>query len=112
MTGWYSYLVSLDLGQSQDFSALSLIEIPVWRPVAGVWASPADMDARRLAIHAYAQGTPPSPRPLHVRTLRRFALGTSYPDIVRSVVRLLHSGTVAGKGVALLIDQTGVGAPV
>ena len=37
----FAYYLGLDLGQSADYTALALIEEPVW--VSGRWTSPATM---------------------------------------------------------------------
>lgn len=97
------YFVGLDLGQSQDYTALAVLEKHEGPP----------------AVY-------------HVRHLERFKLGTSYPDIVARVVALMATEplkSVAGAGsdggfdigeedeekssdVRLVVDATGVGAPV
>jgi hypothetical protein len=48
---------------------------------------------------------------LVLRYLERFAQGTSYPDIVRAVVRLSQKPPLLGQA-PLVVDQTGVGRPV
>jgi hypothetical protein len=88
-----SYFVGLDLGQIQDYTALSLIEKLDDSP-----------------IH-------------HVRGLRRWQLRTPYPDIVRDVMTMLdqtpfHWTTGAFRTVhhtnpvMLAVDGTGCGAAV
>jgi hypothetical protein len=47
----------------------------------------------------------------HVRHLQRFRLGTSYPDMVAEVARMMRTEPLQGGGV-LVVDQTGVGRPV
>lgn len=47
----------------------------------------------------------------NVRHLRRFKLGTSYPDIVANVAGLMKSPPL-NREAMLIVDQTGVGRPV
>ncbi len=118
----YSYYCGLDLGQSSDYSALSLIEEPVWVPDAlrsrwrvkeAGWISPAAMlpnHVEEALSWGYRRGRPHAP-PLFVRHLERFELGTRYPTIVERVKTLLTSAPLADRRVALVVDKTGVGTP-
>src|SRR5262245_54554089 len=81
------YLSGLDLGQSQDFTALVVLE------------QTACTDGRGLLFSRYA-----------VRHLQRFELGTPYPAIVAAVRDLFRAPPLAGSN--LIIDRTGVGAAV
>lgn len=78
-----SFVAGLDLGQSQDYSALAIVE-----------TGPAVPD-----------------RIFDVRHLQRWPLGTRYPAIVDDVAALLAAPEVRGR-VRLAIDATGVGAAV
>ena len=73
------FIVGLDLGQAQDFTALAVIE-----RVEGGY---------------------------HVRHLERFPLGTVYPAIVERVAALMEREPLRGQA-TLVVDATGVGAPV
>jgi hypothetical protein len=79
-----NYVLGLDLGQTQDFTALAVLE-------------------RQSATAAekldYA-----------LRHLRRFPLGTTYTEIVSAVTTLRRTGPL--NGAALIVDQTGVGRAV
>ena len=77
-----SFFVGLDLGQAQDPSALAAIEKT--RP----GSAPATYD---------------------VRELRRWPLGTGFPEIVEEVVGLFASPPLAGG--MLVVDATGCGRP-
>lgn len=78
------YLLGLDLGQAQDFTALAIIQrFPESEP----------------AMYA-------------VRHLRRWRLRTPYTEIVSDVGGLLHQPPLQGATAALLVDATGVGAAV
>jgi len=70
------FLIGLDLGQSQDYTAIAIIE--------------------KLEGAIY-----------HVRKLER-TRGTPYPDVVHRVQEILQKLP----GAALVVDATGVGAPV
>jgi len=74
------FYFGLDLGQSQDYTALAVIE------------------AKRKSQ-------------LHLRHAKRYELGTPYPDIVTDVAALLKRQEV-GSAPELVVDGTGVGAPV
>jgi len=81
--GKIPYIVGLDLGQSQDYTALVL-----------------------LGQHVAA------PAHYHLRYIKRFPLKTSYQEIMDSVTRMLKSKEFDAHPSALIIDATGVGAPV
>jgi hypothetical protein len=78
------YIVGLDLGKSQDYTALCVLEI---------------------------HGEPPEAS-YHCRHLQRFKLGTSYPHIVASVRELCRREPLLSNKPQLAIDQTGVGNAV
>ena len=125
----FSYYVGLDLGQSQDYTALTVVEEPVWVSTdalqaggwawqmnigEGSWVSPSSLSQWQLeevlSIN-YHYGRPPEV-PLSLRHLERFELGTRYPVIIDRIRGLLSSGALRNKRVALLVDKTGVGASV
>jgi hypothetical protein len=74
----------LDLGKSQDYTALSVLEV---------------------------HGEPPEAT-YHCRHLQRFKLGTSYPHIVASIRELCRREPLLSNKPQLAIDQTGVGSAV
>jgi hypothetical protein len=118
----YSYYVGVDLGQKQDYTALCILEEPVWvepdaarqwNAPAG-WVSPADLtrlQLLRLRTIEEARERPARPV-LACRHLERFAIGTPYPDVVTRVVALLVSPPLLDRAPVLVCDATGVGAPV
>ena len=77
------YTAGLDLGQASDYSALAVVE---------------------------RVGDGPGPA-YHVRYLRRFPLGTSYPDVVAAVAATLATPPLPADAI-LAIDRTGVGRAV
>ena len=132
----YHYYIGLDLGQSADYTALALIEEPLWYGPDKVayweefgiivpeaiekgppgWVSPSEIPPRtahNLMAVGHNYGRPPHP-PLYLRHLERYPLRTSYTEIVSSVKRLLLSEPIKLRlrHTALLVDKTGVGAAV
>lgn len=125
----YSYYLGLDLGQSKDYTALAVLEEPLWVPSSETepggwawrlnieeagWVSPANLApyqfAEVLAVnHHY--GRPHNP-PLYVRHLERFPLGTRYPKVIERVLELAGLEPLHDKRSVLLVDKTGVGASV
>jgi hypothetical protein len=89
------YFVGLDLGQSQDHSALAVVE--------HVELIQEDRDAVTYERRRE--------RRCRVRFLERVALGTSYPAVVERVRTVVRRGAVAGR-CTLVMDATGVGAAV
>ena len=88
------YVLGLDLGQAQDFTALSLVEVVRPEPGAGAQES----SGRREPI-------------FDVRHLERFPLRTPYPEIVARVRAMLQTDPLKGR-TWTAADATGVGAPV
>ncbi len=127
----YSYL-GLDLGQSQDYTALAVVEEQLWfrgeadyaefgvlipdkEDEAPTYLSPLELPpvtAEKL-LAAQPFTAPLSTPRLHVRHLQRFELGTKYTTIVDSVKRLLLREPFRRRlsRVSLIIDKTGVGRP-
>jgi hypothetical protein len=118
-----SYYIGLDLGQSQDYTALAVIEEPVWvgrvserylgnRP--GGWISPAELHPDiywRILEDVEEYGRPPNP-PLYVRHLERLPLGTRYSRVIERVLEIAQARPLADKPSCLIIDRGGVGASV
>jgi hypothetical protein len=123
MAEMFVYYLGLDLGQSADYTALSVVEepgwvAPAWRsqvpPHRSGWVSPGEMpsgDVDYAIAKAWYEGRPPNP-PLSVRHLERYELGTRYPEIVERIRELTNTPPLAGKPAVLLVDKTGVGAGV
>jgi hypothetical protein len=82
------YFLGLDLGQTQDFTALAVLER---QPLSAGAAATAKAD-------------------FALRHLRRFPLGTPYTKIVSAVTTMRKSGPL--NGATLIVDQTGVGRAV
>jgi len=84
----YRYHVGVDLGQSIDSTAISVVE-----------------HERLDSIQGYQQDT------YRLRHLERIPLGTSYPQQAAHVHRLMSTAPLKERG-TLIVDQTGVGRPV
>jgi hypothetical protein len=101
------YVLGGDIGQSQDPTALCVIEGCV-----GVIDPGSDYD-RHTGLSKALQTPGKRFRVVH---LERMPLQTSYPDIIRHVAALLARDPLQKnedrKQADLVIDQTGVGAPV
>lgn len=83
-----AYYLGLDLGQTQDFTALAVLQCTV--PDTGE--------------------TEADPPEYALRHLQRFPLGTPYTEIVPAVARLTAAEPLPGS--PLVVDQTGVGRAV
>jgi len=81
------YIVGLDLGMMQDFTALSMLERVLKR-------TPDRYVSEYNLVH-----------------LERFPLGTQYPEIVKHVAVMFQDSRLQNDG-ALIVDATGVGIPV
>src|SRR5215217_9571633 len=108
----FAYYLGLDLGQSADYTALAIIEEPLW--ANGSWVSPATMDRgyyMLLREENSRRGRPPHP-PLEVRHLERYELGTPYKKIVERIIEMAHIPPLSELPAGLFVDKTGVGAAV
>lgn len=76
------FFVGLDLGQSNDYTALSILE-----------------QLKDTGENVY-----------HIRRLERVR-GASYPSIVEKITKIMQSPALIDNA-SLVVDQTGVGAPV
>jgi len=128
--GKYMFYLGLDLGQSQDYTALAIIEEQLFvseawandilfqedyaRGLKPGWVSPSSLTPERAGAALYLQEWfgRPAEVPLAVRHLERFPLGTKYTDVVERVASLVRSHPLAQLPSVLLVDKTGVGAAV
>lgn len=83
------FYIGLDLGQKQDFSAIAVVQ----------------RVERRLAFLS------PEFEHLQVRYLERLPLGTPYTKVVSRIVQMMRHPDLAPSA-RLVVDATGVGAPV
>jgi hypothetical protein len=90
-----NFYLGVDLGQRQDHTALAAVERVIQR---GPEVDPATFQPLTQVFY-------------RVRGLRRLRLGLPYPEIVSEVAAVAR--TVAAQGTTtLVVDATGVGAPV
>src|SRR5215210_5547782 len=126
----YLYYLGLDLGQAKDYSALAIIEEPLYigetwanevlyqqdyeKGLSAGWVSPAAITPYQAALaHRLSdQYGRPAEVPLAVRHLERFELGTKYTDVVNKVAAVVRSEPLRRIPAVLLVDKTGVGAAV
>ena len=129
-----TFIVGLDLGQAQDFTALACIERitadpppvadPLEResvivPYAGSLEATIDAlhaqqeRARRILAPPVIDQTPTPPRSpayYHCRALHRWPLGTPYTAIVSEIAKIVSKPPLVD--CTLVIDASGVGRPV
>lgn len=98
------FVIGLDLGQAQDYTALAVEEVTPTRHEYTECYTDPEMNLpadRRVAYEGL-------PITLQVRHLERFELGTPYPKIVDRVIGLKERLADS----LLAADATGVGRPV
>jgi hypothetical protein len=100
------FFVGLDLGQTQDYTAIAVVTFDRRRKEAVALAE----DIYRLGGGSVSESKLPEAH-LEVVHLERMPLGTPYPAVVRRVRTLLHTPPLQ-KNVELVVDATGVGAAV
>jgi hypothetical protein len=91
------FYLGLDLGQREDFSALAVIEQGAM--------------LQRVNYTDWRKESSGEKPPLVVRHLERMRLGTPYLEVARRVADVARSGALQGPR-RLVIDATGIGAPV
>jgi len=94
----YRFHVGLDLGQLQDYTAVSILDqrLETQRP---------DVDEMFNGVVSISV-----PR-YELRYLERFPLNTPYPEVVQKVKALMMKPEVFSNAI-LVVDKTGVGQPV
>src|SRR5215210_6296548 len=97
-------MVSVDLGQQRDPTAIAVVERG-YVPAGPLYN--AEYYHRGEWVHRARE---PVSLEYHVRHLERPPLGTSYVDIVERILKLLES--LEDKELVLAVDTTGVGRPV
>jgi hypothetical protein len=121
----YPHTVGVDLGQSRDFTSVAVLQEAYWltakqawlvgRPEEAGWVWPSQLPSPRVIDEArssnYYEGRPPNP-PLALVHLDRYELHTPYPEIVERVGKLIQTPPLRLACTPLVVDGTGVGAPV
>jgi len=105
--GGFQFIMGLDLGQAQDYTALVILERD--ELVTPMGATLDEIDGRvRHDTRIVDQ--------FLVRHIERFPLGTSYPDIVERVQTILHAAPLTDPiqqvRSVVVVDRTGLGGPV
>ena len=101
--GPLGFVLGLDLGKSQDFTALAVDElvecerVTLERTAFALMMSEAS--SKRMIRH-------------RIRNLHRYARGTPYPEIGRNVASVMRQLPAMKRAPELVVDRTGVGAPV
>ncbi len=98
------YVVGVDLGKSQDFTALAVnqvseFEIRSYERTAFEPAPGSVVKREKTVLH-------------RIRNVARLPAGTSYPDIFRIVRDVMGQLQATRRGNQLVVDATGVGRPV
>jgi len=96
----YRYWIGLDLGQSQDFTTVAVLEGQASAQTPDAPSAGQPRGASKPVWTAFQCGH-----------LERFQLGTPYPAIVERVRTLMHTPPLQGQA-RLVVDATGVGRPV
>jgi hypothetical protein len=119
----WDYVVSCDLGQANDYTAIVVLEVAVWCGSGWGddvfydgepgWISPGDLvpdQRRQLRARAQELGRPGKPI-LDVRHVDRVN-HEPYPRIIDRIQGLLAQPALAGAETALVVDYGGVGRPI
>jgi hypothetical protein len=96
-----AYIIGCDLGQANDFTALSILErhrVTSTTDEQRGFEPPTSITRTRNVFH--------------LRHLQRLRLGTSYVDVCDIVATMLKSLPPAKQRPALVVDATGTGRPV
>ena len=125
----YPHTIGVDLGRSRDFTSVAVIQEAYWLTTQHAWQvglpevagwvwpsqlpSAACIDAARSRNYHEPDriGRPPNP-PLSLVHLDRHELHTPYPEIVDRIGALLRTPPLRLECTPLVVDATGVGAPV
>jgi hypothetical protein len=110
MTRPRTFIGGLDLGQTQDYTALTIVERVDPPPPEQPTDPPPICVATFRPMIPPASPIRPSERKYVLHHLERFTLGTSYVAIVERMVKLFADPSLSGSN--LVVDATGVGKPV
>jgi hypothetical protein len=116
------FIIGLDLGQSNDYTALCVVERVVpphpkprtpYRPLSYYGSGGFNVNGDPMQGVAVVTLPPVDTRAAsyHVRHLERPPLGTKYPAVVERV-RAIMATPPLGKDTPLVLDKTGVGTAV
>lgn len=100
------YIVGLDLGQANDYTALIFLE-----RTQNIITDMVPDDTDGVFINTFKKKRTVEDANYFGRHIERFKLGTPYPVVVERVKKLVEQPEVGGRYM-LVVDQTGVGRPV
>src|SRR5712675_1948331 len=90
----HEIVIGVDLGQRRDYTAFAVVEVKEWvEEVVPAWLRAAEREVR-----------------FRVRHVERLPLGSEYRAAVERVRELVVAAV--GLPVTVVVDATGVGAPV
>ena len=95
----HTFFISADLGQVNDFTAITITERIM-------------QCQKNTEFKSWTSQPDKNPKTFHLRHIERPARGTTYPNIVDRIKELTNSPQLAGKSKAVVIDITGLGRPV
>lgn len=121
----YPHTVGVDLGQSQDYTSVAILQEAYWLTAEQAWSVglpeqagwywpnrfPSTECIDKARGWNYNDGRPANP-PLALVHLERFELHTPYPKVVESIGELIQTPPIRLTCTPLVVDGTGVGAPV
>jgi hypothetical protein len=113
------WVLSVDLGQAMDPTAIAVLEVCTRRDAVAQQFTDPPGDLASLVTNDWfrkdTDGGVIQPRAVvrvDVRHLERLPLRTSYPDQVAHIAALLRRAPLASPRASLVADMTGVGRPV
>ena len=121
------FYIGVDVGQQQDYTAITVVEAQRYLTVKAKrqipldlvstdehWVSPSDFPpaaAEQIRKIAEQNGRPPQV-PLMLVHCRRLPLGLSYPEILDAIVATWHQAVDRGRTAVVVLDASGVGRPL
>jgi hypothetical protein len=103
--------IGVDLGQRRDPSTIAVIERPEW--LAGQFHMTHPLHGTRWQTEGRDVGSQRLERgAMIVRYLERIKLGTPYSEVAKRVAQITRHPSLGNVRRRLLVDATGVGAPV
>lgn len=102
------YVVGLDLGQVNDYTALVILERS--QEIVTETIPVPDYNDDRI-VRQWTERQTVKDAVYHCRHIERLRLGTPYPDIIDHVKEMVARKEINGRYM-LVVDQTGVGRPV
>lgn len=106
------YLIGVDLGQAQDFTALVVLEVAK-QDTGKIEPDYQAIISKSMWTDRIVEASKPIfEKHYTVRHIDRLPIGTPYPEQVRQIAGLVRQIKQQGGSSTLVVDQTGVGRPV